>query len=325
MAQPEQTGTLDEMNVPGQGLAAPAGWRSGWADLGGPVHYLDFGGPPDGPVIVCVHGLGGAAVNWLALAPLLAGRCRVLAPDLAGHGRTRSLGRGTGVAANRALLHQFLAAVPGTPVILLGNSMGGTISLLEAAAAPQAVAGLVLLDPALPFFPARPDPLVATLFCLSCLPGLGEMVAAYRRRQPPAELVAQTLAFCCADPSRVPAEVVAWHVELAREQAGFDGTGRDFLAATRSVIAAVGLRSRSYRRAVRSVTCPVLLVHGEQDRLVPVAVARAAARAHSGWALRVLPGVGHVPQLEAAEQAAAIITGWLAAAGREAAAAAGRA
>ena len=131
---------------------------SRWTDLSGPVRYLDFGGPADGPAIICVHGLGGSAVNWTAVAPLLTGTCRVLAPDLAGHGLTQSLGRGTDVASNRALLHRFVMSVTGGPVILMGNSMGGMISLLEASAAPAAVAGLVLVDPALPFVPARPDP-----------------------------------------------------------------------------------------------------------------------------------------------------------------------
>src|SRR5437588_10401134 len=78
--------------------------RSRWADLDGPVHYLDFGGPAGAPVLVCVHGLGGSAVNWLRLAPLLAGRFRVVAPDLAGHGLTQSAGRGPGIGANPALL-----------------------------------------------------------------------------------------------------------------------------------------------------------------------------------------------------------------------------
>jgi len=45
--------------------------RSRWVDLGIPVRYLDFGGPPGAPVIVAVHGLGGAAINWLAIAPAL--------------------------------------------------------------------------------------------------------------------------------------------------------------------------------------------------------------------------------------------------------------
>ena len=144
--------------------AAPPAGISRWTDIGGPVHYLDFGGPAGGPLIVCVHGLGGSAVNWVAVAPLLTGRYRLLAPDLAGHGLTRSAGRGTDVAANRVLLHSFIASVSAGPVIFMGNSMGGMISLLEAAAAPGGVAGLILVDPALPLVPARPDPFVIAMF-----------------------------------------------------------------------------------------------------------------------------------------------------------------
>jgi pimeloyl-ACP methyl ester carboxylesterase len=33
---------------------------SQWVDLGGPVHFVDYGGPQDGPLLVCVHGLGGS-------------------------------------------------------------------------------------------------------------------------------------------------------------------------------------------------------------------------------------------------------------------------
>ena len=82
---------------PGAGLRF--GGQSCWTDIGGPVHYLDYGGPEGAPVIVAVHGLEGCAVNWSALAPLLTDRYRVLAPDLAGHGFTRSAGRGVNVAS----------------------------------------------------------------------------------------------------------------------------------------------------------------------------------------------------------------------------------
>src|SRR6266704_3047164 len=158
------------------GTAGPLDDRSHWVDLDGPVHYLDYGGPAGGPLVVAVHGLGGSAVNWSAVAPLLTGRCRVLAPDLAGHGLTRPLGRGTRVAPNRMLLHRFVESVADTPVILMGNSMGGMISLLEASAEPGAVAGLILVDPALPFVPARPDPTVAGLFALYLMPGRDRLV-----------------------------------------------------------------------------------------------------------------------------------------------------
>ena len=304
------------------GPGAPPAGVSRWTDLSGPVRYLDFGGPADGPVVVCVHGLGGSAVNWTAIAPLLTGTCRVLAPDLAGHGLTQSLGRGTDVASNRALLHRFIRSVADGPVILMGNSMGGMISLLEASAAPASVAGLVLLDPALPVVAARPDPVVTAMFALYLTPGL-RRVAQARRRQAPAELVTSIMRLCCADPSRVPADVVARHVEVAVQRAGFPGIERDFDAAVRSVVRTVGYpHGRAYRRRFGLVTCPVLLVHGTEDRLVPVAAARAAARANPAWSLREFPGVGHVPQLEVPRQTADVILDWLGSAGQRAARAA---
>jgi pimeloyl-ACP methyl ester carboxylesterase len=75
-------GNRSVLNDPAEAL----GGRSCWTDVDGPVHYLDFGGPARGPVIVGVHGLGGSAVNWSAIAPLLTGQYRFVAPDLAGFG-----------------------------------------------------------------------------------------------------------------------------------------------------------------------------------------------------------------------------------------------
>jgi len=290
--------------------------QSRWTDIGGPVHYLDFGGPAGAPVIVCVHGLAGSAENWAALAPLLTGRYRLLAPDLAGHGLTRSMGRVTSVAANRALLHRFVEAAAGGPVLLMGNSMGGMISLIEAGTSPDLVRGLILIDAALPFVPARPDPLVTAMFALYMTPGIGRLITASRRRMSPEAAVASVLALCCADPSLVPPGVVARHVELARQRAAYAEAGPDFTAAIRSVIGTAGyLHGQAYRRQIHAVSCPVLLLHGAADRLVPVTAATAAAGAHPSWSVVILPGVGHVPQLEAPRECAAEIVGWLAAHG----------
>jgi len=294
--------------------------RSRWIDLDGPVHYLDFGGPADGPTIVCVHGLSGSAVNWSAIAPLLTDRYRVLAPDLAGHGLTESHGRGTAVAANRRLLHRFIQAVPGRPVILIGNSMGGMISLLEASAAPNTVVGLVLVDPALPFVAARPDPFVAALFAAYTTPGIRQILMGRRRRLTPEELVARVLSLCCVDPARVPTDVLAQHVEVARRRLRFADVEREFADAARSIIATSGYPPgrAAYVRRIRMITCPVLLIQGARDRLVPVGAAVAAARANPAWTLVIMPGVGHVPQLEAARDTAGVITDWLGSGGRRA-------
>lgn len=294
-----------------------------WADLGFPVRYLDFGGPPDGPIVVAVHGLGGSALNWLAIAPLLANQCRLLAPDLAGHGLTQARGQSTSVRANRLLLDCFLQTVTGSPVILMGNSMGGMISLLQAGLRPQTVSGLILLDPAVPFGPVLPSPLVSSVFALYATPVLGRALIARRRRMAPERAVSFVLRLCCVDPARVPAAVVGEHVELARRRASFDDVERDFIHSARSVVAtAGGSRSAAYREAIANITAPVLIVHGERDRLVPVSASRALASSRPEWELITLPDIGHVPQLEAPEQTAEAIRSWFASTGSAAVAAA---
>lgn len=290
--------------------------QSCWTDIDGPLHYLDSGGPESAPAVVCVHGLGGSALNWTAIAPLLDGRFRLLAPDLAGHGLTRSRGRPATVPANQRLLHRFCQAVPGLPVLLMGNSMGGMIALLEAGEHPDRVRGLILLDPALPFVPSRPDPRIAALFALYATPGIGRLLAAGRRRMSPEEAVADVLALCCAEPSRVPPDVVSRHVGQARQRAGWQEAGPDFAAAMRSVLATAGYPGRlSYQRRIAAVECPVLLLHGSADRLVPVTVAAGAARSHPSWSVRILADVGHVPQLEAPAECADEIGRWVSAEG----------
>ena len=91
----------------------------------------------------------------------------------------------------------------------------------------------------------------------------------------------------------------------------------------RSVVRTVGYPlGRAYGQRVRSVTCPVLLIHGTADRLVPIAAARAAIRANPAWSLREFGGVGHVPQLEAPRDTADAVLSWLGSAGQQAASAA---
>jgi pimeloyl-ACP methyl ester carboxylesterase len=294
-------------------ISLPETVTSHTVDLGGPTHYFDFGGAAGAPVLVCVHGLGGSAWNWAAVAPHLVGATRVLALDLAGHGRTPAAGRRTTVGANRRLLDRFVRETVGEPVVLMGNSMGGAISLLEAAKAPDAVTGLVLVDPALPRPRLAPmDPAVAASFAVMSLPGLGEAVLTRRRRRLTAEQqVRETLSLCCVDPSRIPDDVLALGIALSQERAGYRYAARDFLAAARSLVRMLAA-SRRFRDAMADVQAPVLLLHGEHDRLVSVRVAEAVAAAHPAWRFEVAENVGHVPQLEAPEWTAAKVLDWLA-------------
>jgi pimeloyl-ACP methyl ester carboxylesterase len=285
---------------------------SRWVDLGGPVHYVDYGGPDEGPLLVCVHGLGGSLVNWAAVAPTLSRTCRVLALDLAGFGRTQGSGRSTSVLANQRLLHRFLVEVAGKPAILVGNSMGGMISAIQASAHPETVAGLVLIDPALPVdVRTRSHPLVALTFAGLITPGIGAAVLARRRRTRTAEQAAlDVLRLCCVDPSRIHADVIEQHLALARERRGYANIDAELVTATRSLMWML-TRQRPYAAMLRRIQVPVLLLHGDRDRLVPIGAAHAAAAANPSWRFAVAHDVGHVPQLEVPDWTIAQITNWL--------------
>ena len=286
---------------------------SRWADLGVPVHYVDHGGPADGPVLVLVHGLGGSLVNWAALAPLLTDTCRVLALDLLGFGHTQAGAHSTSVTANQHMLQRFLTKVAGSPAILVGNSMGAMITILQTARHPETVTALVLVDPALPGRRgSRRDPLVAVGFGLYALPPLGRaMLKARRQVRSPEQLAMDVLRLCCVDPTRVSAEVLEQHLEVARARRGYPDIDDQFLKAARSLMGVLARRG-SYLAAMKSITVPVLLLHGEKDRLVPIGASRAAAAANPSWRFEVAPDVGHVPQLEVPEWTAGHILDWLA-------------
>jgi len=246
-----------------------------------------------------VHGLGGAAINWMAVGPELARTHRALALDLAGFGQTPLHGRSATVGANAELLHGFVEKVIGDAVVLMGNSMGGHIAVLEAAAHPEAVQKLVLVDPAIPGpHVRRPPPLILGAMAALSIPGLAETILDRRvRALGPEGLVMQTLALVCADPSRVDAEVVEAHVQLTRERSRLGPqNGRAFIQASRSI----GLRmaNPAFWSRVATVTAPTLVLHGSLDRVIPLEAARDLARRRPDWELKVLEGVGHVPMME---------------------------
>jgi pimeloyl-ACP methyl ester carboxylesterase len=189
--------------------------------------------------------------------------------------------------------------------------MGGMISILTAGEAPDAVPGLVLLDPAVPGPRRALDPLVAAMFAVYAIPFAGERFLARRRtRQSERARVVEMLELCGVDPHAVPPEVIDRSVTLLEEREDVVGMDRAFLAAARSLVKLL-IDPRRYRRAMASIDRPVLLVHGDRDRLVPVAAARDIARRHPRWRYLEMPGVGHVPQLQVPEELAGEVLDWM--------------
>jgi pimeloyl-ACP methyl ester carboxylesterase len=281
------------------------------ADLDGPVHYIDFGG--EGQPLLMVHGLGGSALNWAAVGPELSKHYHAVAIDLAGFGQTPLFRRSATLGANANLVHRFAEQVLGQPVILMGNSMGGHIGILEAGDHPASVSALILVDPAIPGLRAiRHQAGLLGVTAAISIPGLAEIVVDRRVRRLGAErLVRQTIEMVAADPARIDPALMDAHVLLTRERGNLGRqNSRAFLQATRSL----GLRMADPRFwiKVRKVKAPTLVVHGALDRLIPVSAVRDLVRRRPDWTLEVLEGVGHVPMMETPDLFLRVVNQWMA-------------
>ncbi|WP_050670949.1 alpha/beta fold hydrolase [Luteipulveratus halotolerans] len=287
---------------------------SEWADVDGSrVHYVHADGPDDGPTFVLVHGLGGSLVNWDSLVPLLTPHGEVYALDLGGFGLTEVDPAHATVRRNQQLLDAFLKTVVGRPVVLVGNSMGGLISATQAAREPGTVSGVVLVDAALPISPLnRPHPLVSVAFGIYAVPPLGRRFLTGRAARGTIEQqVTEVFTLVTADRRRVPRWLFERHVEAARQHADDASSTDAFLVAARSILLVLGRRT-AYVRELGKILAPVLVVHGEKDRLVNVAAARAAVKRFPAWTYAEGAGLGHCPMFEDPQWVADHVRAWLA-------------
>jgi lipase len=107
-----------------------------------PLHVHRYG-PGDAPDVLAIHGLTGHGRRWQTLAAEHLPDVTVVAPDLLGHGHSSWSAPWT-IDANVAALAELLAG----PTVVVGHSFGGALALNLAAARPDLVSALVLLDPA---------------------------------------------------------------------------------------------------------------------------------------------------------------------------------
>ena len=293
--------------------------QSSILDIEGPVYVADFGG--DGPVMLLVHGLGGAHLNWMAVAPQLAAGHRVYALDLPGFGRSPLAGRRSSIAANVDLLTRAITRLSPRPIVLVGNSMGGLLSIGVAAQHPSLIDALVLVDPAVPAprgaFPPRLDRVSGTFIATAFMPrwGARRLSRAVTVRGADS-LVRETMRVVTSDPARVEQTVIDAHIGLEAERLAESGWHESFYSATRSLVATLAMK-RKVLRWVQEVVAPTLLLQGDRDRLVPVASARNIAFLRPDWEYHEFAGAGHVPMLEVPGEFVDVVSDWLARRGGE--------
>ena len=263
-----------------------------------------------------MHGLGGASTNWTDLAALLAVRFDGWSVDLPGFGRSqpppraRYTIRGHATAVIDVLEHVRDLPGPGhgEPVHLLGNSLGGLVSLLVAARRPDLVASLTLISPAMPVY--RVPAAFSRALLLLLLPGIPALAERRMARIAPEQHVRAMVRMCFGDPSRVPRARIEQAVAEMRERAEQPWADRALTRSMRGLMTSyLRVGGTNAWQLARSLTMPTLVLWGDEDRLVDPALAPRLAAAIPGAVLHVLKGVGHVAMLEAPEETARAVLG----------------
>jgi pimeloyl-ACP methyl ester carboxylesterase len=254
-----------------------AGLEERFADVKGVQMRYFVGG--EGPPLVLVHGLGGAASNWTELAPLLVERNRLLVPDLPGHGRSTALPAVSGLEpfADRVALVAEREGMLPAPVV--GHSLGGMIVLRLALRRPADVQALVLAGAA----------------GLSIGNVWGRQLLSIFTSVRPGRLAARYRGWVSRSP--LLRRLVFGFVSVADPVGLTDEAVEGFLAGqllhTDVDSAWQALRRDDPRQELEHVRCPVLVLWGSEDVQLPLDDAFEYTRRLRAR-LRVIPGCGHL-------------------------------
>ncbi len=232
-----------------------------------------------GEPLLLVHGLGGGASNWVHVAPALARERRVLVPDLPGHAGSDALSIGRTIAAYADCVGELAAHEGMLPAPVVGHSFGGLIALRLALLRPDAVGGVVLAACA---GISSTERLRQAMLIVIGLVKPGRIVTRFRGQVARRGLFRQVTFgyWLVADPDALsPAAVEGF---LAPQ-----GLHTDTWSASRA------LARDDSRAELDGVRCPVLVLWGAADRLVPVTDGIEYARRLRA-PLRTIPDCGHL-------------------------------
>ena len=251
------------------------------------IVYLE-GGPADAPPLLLLHGVGADKDNWTRVGGALTQRYRVYAVDLPGFGESgKTPGEHYRIEDQVRYVAEIAKVLKLDRFDLGGNSMGGWISAAYAIAHPEQVRSLWLLDPG--GVVSSADSEMITMI------KAGQPVPLFARTS---EDFGRLLRFVMSKPPFVPAPVMA---VLASRQAKNYDLNLSIFKQLREDSPALDAQLAALPSPLAT---PTLIVWGDQDRVLHYSGAEVLQRLLPNARVSIMPGIGHLPMLEAPGAAA---------------------
>ena len=245
--------------------------------LGTRVVYYDHG---TGPALLLIHGMFGDFLDWEPVLAPLSETYRVVALDLPGFGESDKPDVRYSMEFFTEVLGTLAEELALQDVTVIGNSFGGELAVILAAARPEKVKALVLVSTG--GLTLRGEEELALIEKNFCEANLLALTPEYH------ELMFSPIFARRSEQARRYIE--KQNRKLARP---------DYNAYARVLAQCIPLAARmDIRGYLAKLKCPTLLLWGENDRVFPPVIAEEAVKRLAKGELRVVPDAGHAPQLD---------------------------
>ena len=247
------------------------------------LHYSDEGNRLDSTPLLLIHGTSSSLRTWDGVTAQLKNQYRIIRFDLPGFGLTGpNPNRDYSTSYYNQVIDSLLSALHVSRVIIVGNSLGGSIATQYAIYQPAKVRGLVLVDAA--GLPPAKKTTGAIGFKLAQMPVINRLLTIIT----PRELVKKSLQDAYGDTGKVTDSLTTQYFDMLtregnrqalidRMRQGWQVTDSNFLT---------------------KVEAPTLIVWGSKDRLIPVENAELFQQKIKNSQVHIWENLGHVPMEE---------------------------